>query len=249
MRSSYAKSTLAAVVDVGIGDGALVLLKWIAVVAMVVDHVNGYLYANGSVLAQSVGRLAFPLFAYMVGYNWARMPTVRWSALVGRLTLAGLAAQPFYAVMVGDPWRLNVFFTFLAALLLLVVLQQAASWQRAVGAVFLFAVAGLVVDYYWYGILLPIAAYWLARQRSRGALLGVVAATGLLVLSLAVQIGWPALAAALALPLVMGMRRLAPVLPRWRWFFYVFYPAHLGVLVTWGHDWQTVLHGLLARVT
>lgn len=58
-----------------IDDGALVLVKWIAIISMLVDHFNSLvLFPQGSLSVEAFyfGRLAAPLFAIMIGYNLAR---------------------------------------------------------------------------------------------------------------------------------------------------------------------------------
>ncbi|MDH5691126.1 MAG: conjugal transfer protein TraX, partial [Candidatus Bathyarchaeota archaeon] len=41
------------------------LLKWIAIITMTVDHVGAILYPEFTVL-RFIGRLSFPLFAYLL---------------------------------------------------------------------------------------------------------------------------------------------------------------------------------------
>ncbi|EDN6661291.1 hypothetical protein GRF91_004688 [Salmonella enterica] len=67
------------------------MLKLVAFVAMVLDHVNTASGLNIPLL-QAVGRLAFPLFALVWGCNVVRRPVTQ--AGLNRLWLMALLAQP-----------------------------------------------------------------------------------------------------------------------------------------------------------
>ena len=46
-------------------------LKWLAIIAMTIDHISEHLL-SGFQPGRAVGRLAFPLFAMFVAYNYGR---------------------------------------------------------------------------------------------------------------------------------------------------------------------------------
>lgn len=52
--------------------GALESLKWLALGLMVIDHLNAYLWAWRYPPLYALGRLTFPLFAFVLAYNLAR---------------------------------------------------------------------------------------------------------------------------------------------------------------------------------
>lgn len=218
-------------INFSITDGALNALKWLAVASMIVDHTNAYLFENASATAQAFGRLAFPLFAFVLGYNLARTPPQRFEALAKRLALFGLISQPFYGLMVNDPWRFNIFFTFLVAIGLVALLKRAPDKRSIAAAIALFVVSGFFVDFHWYGTALAVAAYFFASRKDVAGLLGLLAALTMLTLYLFLQIGWPALVTLVTLPLAYGVRDLRSSLPRLRWAFYAIYPAHIAILV------------------
>ncbi|MDP3455078.1 TraX family protein [Methyloversatilis sp.] len=93
------------------------MLKAIACVCMLVDHINTCLFDRASVLAYLVGRLAFPLFglAFALTLNPDKAPlqTAR------RLAIAGAAIQPIYAIAFANTgfspwWAGNILFSFAA---------------------------------------------------------------------------------------------------------------------------------------
>lgn len=222
-------------------------LKIIAAVTMVVDHV-GYTFFPTVALLRFIGRLAFPLFAYMIaeGCVHTRSP--------GRyfLSVFMLAAvcQVAYTVAMQD-WFLCVPVSFSMAIALILALKR---WKTALfggrlapkllwGAVFLGGVAGVWaltrfvhLDYGFWGCMLPVSASllrkpenapaWWKKLDSQSAHL---IAMGVGMVLLAVQNGvwqWWSL---LALPLLMlysGKRGKHKM----KYFFYIFYPAHLLVI-------------------
>ena len=85
-----------------LSSGALEALKWLALLLMTLDHVNKHLLHASVPELFAAGRLALPLFGFVLGYNLARP-----GALVGgvysrtarRLALFGsIASVPFIAL-------------------------------------------------------------------------------------------------------------------------------------------------------
>ncbi|MEB6855243.1 type-F conjugative transfer system pilin acetylase TraX [Escherichia coli] len=89
------------------------ILKLVAFAAMVVDHINTASGLNDTLL-QVVGRLAFPLFALVWGYNITRRDVTQKS--LNRLWLLALLAQPGFWLAFRHTgvawWQVNILFTF-----------------------------------------------------------------------------------------------------------------------------------------
>ena len=83
-------------------DGSLEALKWIALVLMTGDHVNKYLF-NGTIPALfNAGRVALPLFIFVLAYNLARPGTLERGAYprtMKRLALFGVLATPAFIAL------------------------------------------------------------------------------------------------------------------------------------------------------
>src|SRR5258706_8198510 len=99
---------------------ALSALKWFALVAMTLDHVNTYLLGSRPDL-YAIGRLAFPLFACVFGFKIGRPAPGKPVGLQRRtvlllLTAAATAQLPYSYLHGGGPWPLNVMGLFLVAL-------------------------------------------------------------------------------------------------------------------------------------
>lgn len=92
------------------------VLKLIALIAMCLDHLNTALGWKSAELWM-VGRMAFPLFALVWGYNVARRPI--YQASLNRLWLWAVIAQPAYWLALKGQgvtfFDLNILFAFAVA--------------------------------------------------------------------------------------------------------------------------------------
>ncbi len=149
-------------------DGTLEGLKRLGLVAMTVDHVNTFLLASSWTAGFAFGRLALPIFVIVLGINLARPggQTARYRRILSRLAAAGLLATPFYIGLGGTilgAWPLNILFTL--ALITAVVWGLQGSWLQQAGAWVLLLVGGVLVEYFWIGVVLGVAAW--RRQVAR----------------------------------------------------------------------------------
>lgn len=205
--------------------GSLALLKWLGLVLMVGDHVDAFVFSRALGWPSDLGRLVFPIFAVVIGYNLAR-PSVDASArarIAHRLVVFGLLAFPAHWILT-QGGRLNVFATFAVAVLLVDLLDKGRAWE----AFCVFVLLGGFVEYAWPGVALVVGVWALYRDPSAERL-GVVAA--------AASALWfinGSMLALWALPLVLLASRLSPELPRLRFAFYGFYPLHLAAFVVFG---------------
>lgn len=197
--------------------------------AMTVDHVNTFLLASSWPAGSAFGRLAMPIFVIVLGINLARPggQTARYRRILSRLAVAGLLATPFYIGLGGairGAWPLNILFTL--ALITAVVWGLQGSRLQQAGAWVLLLVGGVLVEYFWIGAVLGVAAWRYARRPSlTAAALGLVAMAGLSGIN---GNGW-------AWPLLAAATRLRLPIRRHRDAFYAYYPLHLAVL--WAIRW------------
>ncbi len=212
-------------------SGTLEALKWIALAAMLGDHVDKALFADALPWLSEAGRIAFPLFALVFGCNLARPDAQRRQAYrraLVRLLGFGVLAFPF-SVLAFQRWDLlpvNILFTLAIGLALVWCIRRNDVVGALIGSV-LFLVGGLLVEFHWPGLLLVVAC-WAAFARP-----GVIAWASVLAALLLVCVVNANAYALLALPLAWLVSRVRIDLPRQRWVFYVFYPGHLAVLAGW----------------
>lgn len=223
-------------------------LHLLAMGLMLCDHVCLALMPD-RLWMTCVGRLAFPIFAFLVAEGFVR--TRSRARYARRLLIFALVSEvPFDLLAVGRlvyPLRQNVLCTFLIALGCMQLLEWAKSDPRpaarfvvSAGAVLGGFLAGtaFMVDYFGPGVWTVLAFYFFRgdgwRQRL-GQLLCLLFLNGWLLAGQTVLPGGLALPiqafAVLALPFIWLYRgRQGPHGRAVRWLFYGFYPAHLLVL-------------------
>lgn len=212
-----------------IPDGSLEALKWLALVLMTLDHVNKYLLHDAVPAIFDAGRIVMPLFAIVLAYNLARPGTAQSGAyqrVIARLAIAGaIATLPFVALggLGWGWWPLNIMATLLVATVAIALVDHDGTLQR-VAAGLLLIVGGLFVEFWWPALAVLMAAWWYSRRPTWPALL--LGTVGLASLQLVNHNAW----ALAALPLVVLASRIDFKVPKVRWVFYAYYPAHLAVI-------------------
>ncbi|KPN87987.1 TraX family protein [Pseudomonas nunensis] len=225
-------------------DGALDLLKWLALLSMVLDHLR---YVGYSVDFLYVpGRLAFPWFCLAMAANLSRAsagPAGNQWRYLGWLMLFSAISEIPYRLFIPDPDTLNVMPTLVLGLLVARGWQQPTLPSRllAVGAVLLAVLFPDRLMFGFFGVLLPLAMLLVIRRPWYFSLLpGLVclAANQWSVLYAAARMGNGAaifgMAACLVAPLagVLLLRhagRLKP--PPMRRWAYALYPMHFLLLL------------------
>lgn len=205
-----------------VADGSLEALKWLAAGLMVLDHANRFLFDGACAILYDLGRLAMPVFGFVLMHNLARPRALAAGVhrrIMARLFGFGLLATPAHAALAGW-WPLNV----LWMLLLSVGIVWLAERRRYTLAVLAFAVAGPMVEFWWFGVLACLGAWGYCRRPTAGRLALWALALG------ALWIVNRNLAALAALPLLWAAARIEVPVARCRWLFYIFYPAHLVLL-------------------
>lgn len=234
------------------------MLKIIGALAMLIDHA-GKVFWRSAWWMECVGRLAFPIFAYQtaVGYDRTRDRRQYAKRLVGFAIVSQVPYGLLMWMLRDDVWRLNVGFTLLLAVGMLAAIEwirrrKRKWWVPVVIVLLIMLCCGLAevlkVDYGAYGVAMVGLFAWLERVRSdqkvtRQQLIMqtmmvvtiYVAMTILKYLTWAVQYpeygaryGWEIVWVTTALLLILahnGKRGRKA-----KYFFYIFYPAHLMAL-------------------
>lgn len=198
-------------------DGRIDLLKWIAILSMLIDHI-GYGFFPNNEAFRIVGRLAFPIFAYLIVQGLTN--TRNQKKYIMRLWLFALISQiPF--LLYFDVMRLNVLFVFFAGALLC-----KAGWQF----IPLYALLGflLPIDYGWWGLTIIPLFYWLKKQPWIA-----IASITMLMFVYIEQIEWVtqyyAILGFFLIGILPKMKEIS-FLKTNKYFFYWFYPAHIAIL-------------------
>jgi len=212
-----------------LSSGTLAALKRLALVLMTLDHANKHLLHGSLPELFAAGRLALPLFGFVLGYNLARpgaLASGGYSRTARRLAVFGsIATMPFIALggLGWGWWPLNIMATLLVATLCAWLIDVGGPVRLALAGV-VFIVGGAVVEFWWLGLaacLLPWA--YCRRPRWLTLALWVGALASLYVIN---QNLW----ALATLPLIFAAGQIDLTMPRLRLGFYVYYPAHLAML-------------------
>jgi hypothetical protein len=208
-----------------VADGTLEALKWLALGLMAFDHANKYLLNEASAVLFDLARMVLPLFGFVLMYNLARPGALEAGVhlkVMRRLLVFGALATPPFAAL-GGWWPLNILFMLLLATGMVWMVELGGA-ARITLAVLAFVVAGALVEFWWFGVLSCLGAWAFCRRPTATRL--ALWATAIASLWI-VNRNFTALA---CLPLVWGASHVDIPMPRRRWAFYAFYPAHLFII-------------------
>ena len=208
-------------------------LKLIAMVLMTIDHVGVELFPQMRIL-RIIGRLTFPIFAYMIAEGCVHTKNRKKYLL----TIVAFAAvcQLVYLVAMGSLY-MCILVTFTLSIILIYAFANAAKHKNVMGwilfaatlaAVYFvaeivpvkFNVGDFYIDYGFAGIIVPLFVY-IGRNKWEKLILLVVS-----LILLSTSIGGYQWYCLLAVPLLMlynGRRG------EWKmkYLFYFYYPLHL----------------------
>ncbi|EJX1342482.1 conjugal transfer protein TraX [Vibrio parahaemolyticus] len=209
-----------------ISNGTIEGLKILGVILMVGDHVNKYLFNGTLPYLFEAGRLALPIFVFVLAYNLARPGQFErgtYERTMKRLAVFGVIASiPFMALggLYDGWWPLNILFTLLAFTATAYFIER----KQFFFAFLVFINAGTSVEFWWPAMLLGLAIWAYLKQPSLySAGIAVLACAGL---GYANENMW----ALAALPILASSTMFDLKVPRIRWAFYAFYPLHLSLL-------------------
>lgn len=160
-------------------------LKSFAMGTMLIDHI-GYMFFPGMLIFRTIGRMAFPIFAYMIacGYDY----THSLKGYIKRLMVFGIISQIPYSYfnksLDFEPLKLNIFFTLALGLILINstllvkdafktgTLSGGAKGILVIGLWTLFLLIienlnpyGFRLEYGWYGLFLIVIFYYLKNKQ------------------------------------------------------------------------------------
>ena len=227
-------------------------LKIIAMVSMTLDHIGVALFPQ-NLLLRILGRLAFPIYAFMIAEGYSHTSNVK--AYAWRLFFFGLISEiPFNLIYSGSwifPFHQNVMFTLLLGLLCIREIDRfrgEKTVKRGVVSalkIALFLLIGTVgfVDYGLTGIL-TVIAFYLFRNIKWAPLFQLVTLVLLYIVffkgqSIELNVfgynyflpiqGFGVLAL-IPIWLYNGKRKKRVHSKVWQYAFYAFYPLHMLVI-------------------
>ena len=211
-------------------------LKIIAMLSMCLDHIGVQLFP-GALWLRMAGRLAFPIFAYMIAEG-CRYTKNRTRYLL-QLAILGVGCQTVFFIAARD-WYQGILLTFSLSVSVIFAIDAFLKKKNVtrcalmvgvvLSAIFLSVVApvlfkeiGFRMDYDFLGVFLPVGVYYAGDKRKKLMVLAIAMA---IMSATSKPIQWISMLSVLLLMLYNGTRGKAKM----KYVFYIFYPAHLAII-------------------
>lgn len=230
-------------------------IKLIAIITMFCDHFGDAILGRFSIL-NIIGRIAFPLFCFQIVIGYKHTKNI--NKYIIRLLLFGIISQIPFSLFtysyVGRFDLLNVYFTLAFGLLAVYVLDVLPKKYKLIGVfldVILMIIAEfLQTDYGWFGVCLIVCIYLFYNDKKSNIsnsetsltffnnnLLFSIVFFALVVIKYSNYF----VAGSYTMAIVQILGTFFPIIfmllyngkkgHRMKYFFYVFYPLHLLILV------------------
>lgn len=221
------------------------MLKIIAAISMLIDHMGVILFPD-VILFRIIGRIAFPIFAFLIAEGCRHTKNkLRYFFVIA---LFAVIFQTFYALFTADMY-LNIFFTLSFAILIIYSLQffsDAIKSKNVTKIIFSAALVILIIacayitgqyfliDYGFWGCMLPAFSYVVPVSGSifMKLLRIVLFAVGMFLLIGSVEIPVQAYSYFALIPLLFYNGKRGKY--NMKYFFYIFYPVHIVILYAIG---------------
>jgi len=242
-----------------ISGGSIELLKWIGILTMTIDHINTFYFNSEYELMRQIGRIALPVFVIVLSYNIAnfegdKIKKIR--QVIRKLFYFGVAAIPAFAYfkyvntlenghffllsfyeLVYWLLPLNVMFTFIALMFLLVCCEKAIKNPLTYTVVYCFvliAVAGIGE----YGISAlfigtGVFVFYIKPGDKQNAVALKIISIAFFVVGYLILVKFTSnsLWTLIALPVIYMASKYVFKAPRASYFFYAYYPIHISLIV------------------
>lgn len=198
-------------------------LKMIGLVTMLLDHI-GMIFFPNIILFRVIGRLAFPIFAYVLVEGFCYTKDI-YRYMLRLLIFALISEVPFDLATKGTVFSLesqNVMFTLLLGILMLYFyLKTRSLFGKCVLLIIFLLIAEFCrVDYSSMGLAMIFIFYQLRDEKLQKTI-------GITIINLILMGGVQAFGALAMVPISLHNRKQGI---RAKWLFGFFYPTHLLAL-------------------
>ena len=204
------------------------MIKLIAAVCMLVDHI-GYIFFPEQLIWRLIGRISMPLFAYSIarGYEYSRQKNTI-PRYVKKLAAFAAVSQLPYSLMAGNRWNIGLTWLFSLLLLISIDREDRSRLVKGIEVMAILAAAYLLnIDYGIYGVLMPLA---MRQRKYYNMFLSVVVLWAVYTLMNGIA-GLIQIASCTAVPILYAVVPQDSRIRLPKYFYYVFYPAHILLLV------------------
>lgn len=209
-------------------------LKLIALISMTVDHI-GMVFFTDLEIFRIIGRVSFPIFAYMIAEGCLYTKNMR--LYFWRIFLLGLLCQVVYFFTENSVYQC-ILITFSLSVLLIYTLQWVQKhrrgwWLLLSEILFVYLLTSVLpkylpqtdfeIDYGFWGVMLPFCIYSMPDRRTK------TIAAGFVLIALSISSGktqWWCLLSLLLLTCYNGQRGKRKM----KKLFYIYYPLHLTAI-------------------
>jgi len=202
-------------------------IKWLATILMVIDHIGFLLEIEPM---RIIGRLSFPLFAWILAQNWKRRePNSTAKPLITRLILFGIIAQVPYIILF-NKLDFNILISFALVVITFTQIHKAQANKKII-----IMIVGLVtaqlwgLSYGWYAVACPLLMINLKGKGDRMWWISWIVTNTIYTATSGYLIQLFAVLTPLILQYHNPAKDQKPTAIEKR-FFYYFYPIHLAVL-------------------
>lgn len=204
---------------------------------MLIDH-TAHVFFPAEVYMRCLGRIAFPIFAFMVAEGFLRTRNVKRYML--RMLIFAVIAQVPYSIMLSDigVFQINVIFTLFFGLASVYAIDKGSPLLSMLAPVAFAMIAEFAnFDHGAFGVLMVIAFLYTRNNKLHR---NISASVLILLFSLSYMLrygvnyyGWVIiLFYLLPLPIINLYNKKKGISNVFsRWFFYFFYPLHIAALV------------------
>lgn len=196
------------------------MIKYIAILSMLLDHINHIVYNSQYDILTLIGRLAFPLFIYLSVKSYMYHTKDKLNYIV-RIYIFALISIPFYIYAFETDLPFNIFFSIFLGLTAIYLIEK----EYFYGIIIVF-ILSLYVEYSFYSVLSFIAMYYFLSTRDRYSF--IILLSSLFLLNPYYQNFY--LLAFFILVFIDLYFRFDFKSSLNKYFFYFFYPAHIFIL-------------------
>jgi len=196
------------------------LLKIIALVAMLIDHI-GYVFFEDVLILRMIGRLSFPLFAYSTFIGYFKTKDLK--KYIVRLFIIALITEPIYDLLfIKEYFSLNIIFSLLFEVIILYLLDNKKYFYIVIPITLMIY---FNVEYCYHLLLLIPIFYYCNSKKLLFLFFYIVFYSNFLLDINISQFALVNFCGILSLPLILFKTKSK--LKVNKWFYYLFYPLHL----------------------
>lgn len=212
------------------------ILKIIAVISMCFDHIGYFITCGKLSVANYIGRLAFPIFAFQISEGYIHTSNIK--KYFWRLFLFAIISQiPFnlFQTTLGISHTLNIFFTLFLGLAAICAYDKIPNklCGLIVSSICIYLGHLLNVDYGYWGVLV-VFTFYLLKHNKIFMTLGFLALVLLKYIPILLKTSFNPIYIYLA---IFTFLAIIPILLyngkqglKTKYLLYIFYPFHLFVL-------------------